>query len=141
MRHTPVEALQGLADVRPTQGAPLSRLERLRRWASLLEREPARVLRPLYRVELYADYERARMRGDNTPLSVAYADPVLRDEGLASDRLGDGGGFFGLGARDMHALVCDCRYGGRMRAGDVAKRLRALADPSPLRRFWARLWL
>jgi hypothetical protein len=119
----------------------MSRLERLRRWATILERDPARALRPLYRVELYDDAERARLRGDNTPLSVAYADPVLRSEGLGSDRLGDGGGFFGLSDRDIHALVCDCRYGGRMRAGDVARRLRGLTHPNPLRRLWARLWL
>ena len=139
MRHTTVDALHDVAEVRPAQS--MSRLERLRRWASLLERDPARVLRPLYRVELYADFDRARLRGDNTPLSVAFADPVLRGEGLESDRLGDGGGFFGLGDREMHALVCDCRYGGRMRAGDVARRLRSLTHPSPLRRLWARLWL
>ena len=141
MRHTPVNDLHALANVRPAQASRMSRLERLRRWASILERDPAQALRPLYRVELYAEGERGRLRGDNTPLSVAYADPVLRSEGLASDRLGDGGGFFGLSDRDMHALVCDCRYGGRMRAGDVARRLRAITDRNPLRRLWARLWL
>ena len=139
MKHTPVDALHDIAEVRPAQ--PMSRLERLRRWASLLERDPARVLRPLYRVELYAEVDRARLRGDNTPLSVAFADPVLREQGLESDRFGDGGGFFGLNSRDLHALVCDCRYGGRMRAGDVARRLRSLTHPSLLRRVWARLWL
>jgi hypothetical protein len=117
----------------------MSKRERLGRWAELLERDVDRVLKPLSRVELYAEPERSRLRGDNSPLAVAYADPVLRSEGLESDRLGDGRGFFGLGDGDVHALVCDCRYGGRMRAGDVARRVRGLAHPNPLRRMWARL--
>jgi hypothetical protein len=113
--------------------------ERLARWADVLEREPDSMLRPLRRVELYAEPERSRLRADRSPLAIAYADPVLRSEGLGSDRLGDGRGFFGISDGDIHALVCDCRYGGRMRAGDVARRVRSLADPNPLRRLWARL--
>ena len=141
MRHATIDDLQSVADVQLAQTPSMSRQDRLRRWASLLDEDPTRFLRPLYRVELYADSERDKLRGDNTPLSVAYADPVLRREGLGSDRLGDSGGFFDLTPHDMHLLVCDCRYGGFMRAGDVAKRLRALTHPNPIRRVWARLWL
>ncbi len=120
---------------------PMTYRQRLRRWADVLDSAPGLALRALRRVELYAPEERAALRADGSPLSVAYADPVLRSDGLASDRLGDGGGFFGLGDRDMHALVCDCRYGGRMRAKDVARRVRGLSHPNPLVRLWARAWL
>jgi len=139
MRRIPLEELATVGEVASPR--PLSRLERLRRWADTLEQCPDVNLRPLRRVELYAPADRAKLRCDQSPLSVAYADPLLRSEGLPSDRLGDGGGFFGLSDRDLHALVCDCRYGGRMRPQDVAKRVRGLGDPNPLVRFWTRVWL
>ena len=139
MRRIPLDKLAAIGVVAPTR--PLGRLERLQRWAEALERWPAEFLRPLRRVELYAPAERAKLRTDQSPLSVAFADPLLRAEGLEGDRLGDGRGFFGLNDRDMHALVCDCRYGGRMRPRDVARRVRGLADRNPLRRFWARITL
>jgi hypothetical protein len=139
MRRIPLDELAKIGEVAPPR--PLSRRERLLRWAETLERCPSPYLRPLRRVELYAPNERAKLRCDGSPLSVAYADPLLRSEGLDGDRLGDGGGFFGISDRDMHALVCDCRYGGRMRPQDVARRLRGLGHPNPLVRLWTRAWL
>jgi hypothetical protein len=139
MRRIPLDKLADVGSVAPTR--PLSRLERLQRWAEVLEAWPAEFLRPLRRVELYSPAERAQLRADQSPLSVAFADPLLRAEGLPGDRLGDGRGFFGLTERDLHALVCDCRYGGRMQPKDVARRVRALGDPNPLRRLWARFTL
>jgi hypothetical protein len=55
--------------------------------------------------------------------------------------MGDGIGFFGLGDRDLHALVCDCHYGGRIRPADIARRVRGLGDPNPLVRLWTRITL
>ena len=139
MRRIPFEDLATVGPVAATR--PLSRLQRLRRWAEVLDRCRTPFLRPLRQVELYAPAERAKLRADHSPLAIAYADPVLRSQGLQGDRLDDGRGFFGLNDRDMHALVCDCRYGGRMRPKDVARRVRGLAHPNPLRRIWARIWL
>lgn len=139
MRHMTLKSLEGLATVARPQH--MSRLERRQRWAEVLEADPNLRLSPLMRVELHAPAQRALMRRDGSPLALAFADPVLRGEGLASDRLGDGRGFFGFSDRDLHALVCDCRYGGQMRAVDVARRIRALSDPNPLKRLWARVWL
>ncbi|MGH6957164.1 MAG: hypothetical protein ACREEW_10930 [Caulobacteraceae bacterium] len=138
MKHTPLHTLESVATV-SYAGRSMTPRERLARWADVLEREPDKALKPLTRVELYAEPERSTLRGDQSPLSVAFADPVLRAEGLSGDRLGDGRGFFGLTNSDIHALVCDCRYGGRMRSGDVGRRVRALAHPNPVRRFLARL--
>jgi hypothetical protein len=140
MKYAPLKDLEGSARVARASGDHMSRRQRLLRWAAVLDADPDRRLRPLTRVELYAPPQRDLMRRDGSPLALAYADPVLRREGLMGDRLGDGRGFFGLGDSDIHALVCDCRYGGAMRAGDVARRARALADPNPLRRLWARIW-
>lgn len=139
MRRIPITELATVGEVAAPR--PLSRLERLRRWADVLDRSAIHHLRPLRRVELYSPTERARLRGDQSPLSVAYDDPILRAEGLESDRFGDGGAFFGLNDRDLHSLVCDCRYGGRMRPSDVARRVRGLSDRNPLVRFWTRAWL
>jgi hypothetical protein len=138
MRRIPIDELARLGLVASPR--PLTRLERLRRWADALDRH-AGYLRPLRRVEYLGRAERAQLRGDDSPLAVAFADPVLRSEGLASDRMGDGIGFFGLGDRDLHALVCDCHYGGRIRPADVARRVRGLSDPNPLVRLWTRITL
>ncbi|MGH6955314.1 MAG: hypothetical protein ACREEW_01460 [Caulobacteraceae bacterium] len=140
MKHVPLKSLEGLAGL-SLADRPMTHRERLTRWAQVLEREPQRRLRPLVRVELYCEPERALLRADDTPIAAAYADPVLRADGLRSDRLGEARTYFGLTGGDIHALVCDCRYGGRMRAGDVARRLRALAHPNPLVRFWTRVWM
>jgi len=138
MRRIPIEELASLGEVASPR--PLTRLERLRRWAAALDRYPGS-LRPLRRVEYCGAAARAKLRGDDSPLAVAFADPILRSEGLESDRMGDGIGFFGLGDRDMHALVCDCHYGGRIRPADVARRVRGLGDPNPLVRLWTRITL
>lgn len=140
MKHVPLGSLEGFAGL-TLADRPMTQRERLNRWAEVLEKEPDRRLRPLLRVELYAERERDLLRGDETPLALAYADPVMRADGLSSDRLGDARTYFGLGGGDIHALVCDCRYQGRMRASDVARRLRALAHPNPFARFWARIWM
>jgi len=141
MKYAPLKEVEALASVAPADAPAMTRRERVLRWASVLDAEPTRRLKPLMRVELYAPPQRDLMRRDDSPLALAYADPVLRRAGLKSDRLGDARRFFGMSDGEIHALVCDCRYGGNMRAADVARRARALADPNPLRRLWARIWL
>ena len=132
MEHKPVEALRARADV---HDAPrlLSRRERLERWAELLERDAERRLRSLGEIELVPKAERAALRADHSPLTVAYADPVLRTAGLGSDRLGDAMAFFALSEGQAHRLLCSCRNGWRIEAGRLAGAVRRLADPrSPL---------
>src|SRR5919112_155441 len=85
MEHKPLDQLRSVADVQPR---PLSREERLQRWIDLLERDPARRLNSLGEIEFKPPAERALIREDNSPLTVAYEDPVLRADGLASDRQG-----------------------------------------------------
>jgi hypothetical protein len=105
----------------------MSRCERLERWASLLEREPAAKLRPFHDLELLPGTEWAELQTTNSPLTVAYADPVLRRAGLGSDRLGDGGAFFGLSRFQAHWVLCSCGYVGTMRATEVARRINRIA--------------
>ncbi len=100
MEHKPRVDLQDIADLSPVESrVPMSRDERLARWVEVLERDPKRILRPLHGIEFRKPDERRTIRSDNSPLTVAYEDPVLRSEGLAGDRLGDAVDFFQLTTR------------------------------------------
>jgi len=114
---------------------PLSRRERLERWAAVLERHGGQV-QPFFRIEDYSPQERRRLRGDETPLTVAFADPVLREEGLRGDSLGDAMTFFKLTHGQTHRLLCDCHYHGQMTAAGVAARVRSIAKGGLVQRLW-----
>ena len=97
MKHTPVSEISRVADVHAIPlKPPLTRVQRLERWAEALEREPDRVLTSLEEIEWRSEDERGAMRTECSPVTVAYEDPVLRAEGLASDRLVDAVTFFRL---------------------------------------------
>jgi hypothetical protein len=132
MRHQSLDQISTKANVTQAQPA-MSRQQRLHRWAELLERNPDRPLRALSWVEFYHERERGLLRGDGTPISVAFSDPVLREQGLQGDTLGHAQAFFDLSSREAHFLLCDCHYLGRMDSAGVAKRIRAVASPSPFR--------
>ena len=84
-------------------------------------------MKTLHEIELQPRSKRDEMRADGSPLSVAYADPVLRTEGLASDKLGDAITFFELSDGQVHRLLCSCMYGVRMEAGTAARQIRKMA--------------
>ena len=141
MEYKPLSEIQTVAQVTRGWGvAKMSRRERLERWAMLLEQEPSRHLKPLVRVEFLPRRERQMLRRDESPLTVAYADPVLRAQGLDSDRLGAALGFFDLSDREAHYLLCDCHYHGgmTMTPETVAKRIHAIASRVTFRELWER---
>ena len=112
MKHTPVSEISHVADVHVVPlKPPLTRVERLERWAEALEREPDRVLTSLEEIEWKSESERRDMRADDSGLTVAFEDPVLRTEGLGSNRLGDAATFFRLTDREAHFALCSCVYG------------------------------
>jgi hypothetical protein len=127
MKHQPIHEIDALADIAQVEAPILSRRDRLQRWADLLSRDPHRRLEALSRVEFCAVHERALLRGENTPISVAAADPMLGEAGLHGDTLGDAQAFFELSAAEAHYLLCDCHYVGQMNAEGVAQRIRAVA--------------
>jgi hypothetical protein len=116
----------------------LSRQERIERWASLLEQHPDRMV-PFYRTEYLSYHARQALRGDNSPLALAFGDPLLRADGLSGDTMGEGRAYFGLSERKAHRLLCDCHYSGSMTGKEVASRLRSMAEPGLVERFrtWA----
>ncbi len=130
MEHKPYAEMSRLADVHLSPSKPtMTRRQRLERWAEVLEQEPARELRSLEEIEWKPRPERRAMRADGSPLTVAFEDPVLRAEGLASDRLGDASDFFGLSADNAHFVLCSCFHGRTMTAGEAASRVRRLSSP------------
>ncbi|CAA7623774.1 hypothetical protein [Magnetospirillum sp. UT-4] len=129
MHHQDLDRIRGVKSLDPMFERKLTRTERLTRWADLLDAQAARPLRALEDVEYVSPAVRRDLRKDESPLAVAFADPLLRTDGLPSDRLGDAMAYFGLTERQAHWLLCDCHYGGRMTASEVAARVRDEARP------------
>ncbi len=130
-----LQELKAIADIGPAQRqGRMSKRQRLERWAEVLELPPQRYLRSLYETEYTSRRRRYALREDNSPLTVAFEDPVLRAEGLRSDRYGDALKFFELSHGELHHIVCYCHHGPTMTPKAVACRVRAAAGRSFLQR-------
>ena len=142
MKHQTLEQIRAVATVhdglRPTG---MSRRERLERWATLLEQH-GRTLRSLYETEFAPIGRRRAMRADESPLTVAFNDPMLRAEGLRGDTYGDAMDFFDLSDSEMHRITCYCHCGDTISARVVSGRVRMVARQSrKLSALVAGLWL
>ncbi len=124
MERKTVDELKRIAEI---HGPQMSKQQRLVRWADLLERQANRILMSLIEVEYVPPRERAEMQVYNSALSVAFEDPVLRAEGLKSDKFGDAVNFFDLSEEEVHQVVCYCHHGRQVDAGTVAGVVRHLA--------------
>ncbi len=136
MKHMPLEQLGSVAHV--TQEPRLSRdlrRERLARFASALDHHTGPIAL-LPRIEYMTRDEQMQMRSDNSVLTVAYQDPVLRSQGLISDRLGAAMAFFGLSRHEAHYLFCDCHFAGPVSGQAIAQRVRYLARHKSLAERW-----
>jgi hypothetical protein len=71
-------------------------------------------------------YERQQMREDNSPLTVAFDEPVLRSAGLKDDTFGEAARFFNLSDWELHNVLCYCHFGATVSAREVATRVRAM---------------
>lgn len=129
MEHKTLDEIRNVADILPSwlRPRPLSTCERLERWAEALEREGERRLHTLFEIEYARPAERAALRADDSPLSVAFNDQRLRAEGLAGDTVGAAIGFFGISERELHNILCFCHHGDTMLAEVAAARVRAAA--------------
>jgi len=138
MKHQSLDVLKLKADFVSLEAGhlALSRLERLERWASLLERHQGRLM-PFLQIEAYPRAERRYFRGDHSPIAVAFSDPILRADGLAGDTLGDAQTYFELSDGKAHRLLCDCHYWGSMTGSKVAARLRTAAKGGLFQRLWS----
>ena len=126
MKHQTLEQLQVVAEVDQAHlYQAMSRSERLERWAELLEQNPDRRLSTLHQTEYQPVRARAAMRGDGSPISVAFEDPVLRATGLENDSYGEAKRFFELSDRQLHQIICYCHFGRTVNAATAARHIRA----------------
>ncbi|MFC3204684.1 hypothetical protein [Aquamicrobium soli] len=125
MKHQTLEQLHAVAEVQPTP-APLgmTRNQRLERWSELLTRDPKRMLTTLEGTEHRPMRTRVSMRAEGSPITVAFQDDVLREEGLANDSYGEAKRFFELTDNELHEIVCSCHVGATMQASRAAHRVR-----------------
>src|SRR5262245_12215676 len=124
MRHQTVDQLAQVAKVTPADApVTLTRVERLERWAEILEDvDPALRLNTLPGTEYEPEEVRKTMRRSNSPLALAANDPVLRAAGLKDDTYGEGMRFFELNDWQLHGVVCYCHFGATMTADQAAHR-------------------
>jgi hypothetical protein len=107
MEHRTSAELKGFAAViRPQK---LSKKELLERWALALENRKGTRLRTLRETEYKPVKERSALQQENSPLTVAFEDPVLRSAGLTSDRFGEVARFFGLSHCRLRRRLLDGR--------------------------------
>lgn len=139
MKHQDPRELIGNAEAVPLADGlvRMSRRERLERWADALATHGGQ-LNALRQIEYLRPAERRAYRGENTPLTVAFSDPVLREEGLKGETLGEAMDFFELNEIDAHTLFCDCHYHGTMTGSGLSARLRSYVRRSAVNRvgFW-----
>lgn len=138
MEYRTTEQLKRVAELyadRPT-ARPMTRIERLEHWAALLMKQPRRSLDTLHETEYQPPEARAKMRCDNSAISVAFADPVLREQGMTGDSYGDAKLFFELSDRELHGILCYCHWGATMTAESAADRIGAVARGGIFTRAW-----
>ena len=111
-----------------TQPIPMSRDDKLERWASLIERSSERIF-IFHRLEYRSHDELARLANPGSAFAIAAADPVLKVAGLNSECVGEGMRFFELSKDDVHAFSCDCS--GSISNSSMAGRVRGLKSSVP----------
>jgi len=137
MKYRTLTEIAGSARVSRAAGIPprARRRERLERLAALLDGHQGPI-RLLARIEYLSAEQRARLRADPSPLTIAFKDPIFRAEGLKSDRLGDAMDFFALSEGQAHHLLCDCHYADAVTPAMIAARARAVARKPTLSEVW-----
>ncbi len=130
MKHQTRDQLEKVAEVLPDTAPPMTRTEKLLRWAELLETQPNRRLATLRETEYQAPGHRERMRSDGSPIAIAFGDPVLRDQGLQNDTYGEAKRFFELSDWQLHEIICYCHYGDTVNAASAAYHVRAATGSS-----------
>lgn len=109
--------------------APMTRREKLLRWAMLIRTCKYPQLRLFHLLEKYSDEEMRMVvaPGCDFAFSLALGDAVLLDAGLPSaSTLQQHKEFFELTQQELHAFSCDC--GGAISNETMAQRIEAIAN-------------
>jgi hypothetical protein len=127
MNYRTIDQAQRLATILPARVMSCSL--RLERWADRLDQHRTGKLRPLRGTEFGSNSRRSALREDDSPLSVAFADPFLRALGLAGDTYGAAHRFFDVSHGTLHEITCYCHYTAEaVSASAVAARVRRAAQ-------------
>ena len=127
MRHQTLDQLQTVAEIGSNPSRPqMTREQRLRRWAELLEQLEDRSLTALAGTEYQPPAIRDTMRSPGSALSVAADDPILSAEGLKDDSYGEAKRFFEMTDAQLHGVVCYCHVGAVMQASRAAQQVRGV---------------
>ena len=124
MQHLQQDQLMAMA-----QPIPMSRDDKLERWATLVERSSEPV-RNFHGLEYQSQDKLDQLSAPNSAFAIAAGDPVLKEAGLIGDKVGDGMRFFELSKTDVHDLSCDCF--GHISNRRMANRIRGLKHPTTI---------
>ena len=129
MKFQTIEQARKLAAVLPGETvAAMSCSEKLLCWAECLDKHAQGRLRLLHGTEYTRGFRRAGLRENDSPLAIAYRDPLLRALGLSGDTYEEARRFFGISHAALHEVVCSCHYaGGSAPPGTIACGVRYLA--------------
>ena len=131
MEHRTLDEMSRIATIVPAPNLSRRavRRQRLNRLADLLSAYTGPI-RLLTRIEALPRGERCALRGDCSPLALAYTDLEFRRAGLAGDTVGDAMAFFDLSDSEAHTLFCDCHYGMSVsvQPPTIAARVRGVAN-------------
>lgn len=124
MKHHEPEQLKTLARIGQEYPQLMPCDKRRQRWVELLEGNPGtgcsrHCMRP------NISQRRCERRCNNSAISVAFSDPLLRAAGLENDTYGEAKRFFELSASQLHRIVCSCHFGEKVSAAKVARYIRA----------------
>ena len=123
MQHLSQDQLLAMA-----QPIPMSRDDKLERWASLIEASSNRIFL-FHGLEYQSQYELDRLAHPGSAFALAAGDPVLKEAGLNTDTVGAAMRFFELSKDDIHAFSCYC--GGNISNATMAARIRGLKSSQP----------
>ena len=127
MRHQTLDQLQTVAEIgSDPPRRPMTREQRLLRWAELLDLLRDRSLTALAGTEHQQPVVRDTMHSPGSALSVAANDPILRAEGLKDDTYGEAKRFFEVSDMQLHEIVCYCHVGAIMPASRAAQMVRSV---------------
>jgi hypothetical protein len=125
LKHQTLDQLHTIAEINKDPAIHrMTQTQRLERWAELLDRHPHPVT-ALEGTEYQRRTVRNAMRAQGSPISVAFEDTLLREEGLANDTYGEAKRFFELSDGQLHRIVCNCHVGSLMQSSRAAYYVRA----------------
>ena len=107
---------------------PMSRNDKLERWASLIGRSSEAIF-IFHDLEYRSQHELDRLADPHSAFALAAGDQLLREAGLTGAKVGEGMRFFELSKHDVHAFSCNC--GGHISNSTMAKRIRKLKSSPP----------